>query len=142
MASITPWSFPLHNTPACRFCNWIPKYRSTVKPDNPNGNLGRPYYICIRCKSKDRRAPWVHEAGWITWDDDRGMHESNPQCDCGWVSRQDRAGVDSSRPGMGFWTCATGACGYYSKFINGQTREEARKNPSVANRSYFQPWLL
>jgi hypothetical protein len=57
------------------------------------------------------------------------MHKGNPQCDCDWVSRQDRAGISSSRPGMGFWTCATGACEYYSEFINGQTREEAKNYP-------------
>jgi len=35
---------------------------------------------------------------------------------CGAVSRQDRAGAESSMPGLGFWTCATGGCDYFSKF--------------------------
>jgi len=84
----------------------------------------------------------AYKAGWMTWDDDGGIYGSNPQGDCGGVSRQDRAGISSSRPGMGFWTCATGACGYYSEFINGKTWEEATANPGLLEYVPFGPWLF
>jgi hypothetical protein len=56
-------------------------------------------------------------------------------------SRQDRAGVGSSRHGMAFWACASGACGNYSEFPNRQTQEEARDNHVVPNCVALRPWL-
>lgn len=108
---------------------------------NLNGNVGRPYYICVCCKGAGRRTHSVHERGWITWDDDRGISPSNPNCDCGIPSRQDKAGVGSRRQGMGFSTCASGACDYYSEFLNGQTWKEAGTY-TVPDCVTFLPWLI
>jgi hypothetical protein len=76
----------------------------------------------------------------VTWNDARGIHPNNPNCDCGISSRQDRVGVWKPRAGMGFWTCASGACSYYSELSNGQTPEEAA-NYRVDERVTFRPWL-
>lgn len=79
--------------------------------------------------------------GWITWDDGRGVHPRNPPCFCGFVCRQDRAGIDSSRPGYGFWTCAYGSCDYFSFRTDGLTLFEAYRD-GAAGDDGFRPWLL
>jgi hypothetical protein len=132
--------FPL-SSPTCRFCNCNPRYRSSVMPNNPNGNAYRPFYSCIRCRPQRLRTRSDHERGWITWDDGRGIAHSNPNCDCGVPSWQHRAGVESPRHGLGFWTCASGSCGYSSEYLNAETREEARDYHMVPNRVTFRPWL-
>ncbi|KAF1842803.1 uncharacterized protein K460DRAFT_268311, partial [Cucurbitaria berberidis CBS 394.84] len=71
-----------------------------VNQGNSNGNAGRPYYLCDHCHR------------WITWGDNRGISGGNPLCFCGAISRQDRAGNETSIPRLGFWTCATGSCDY------------------------------
>lgn len=132
--------FPL-NSPLCRRCGWRPRYRCTVT-GNQNGNVGRPYYICVRCDWNCSQGLQDHHKGWITWDDDRGIRGSNPRCYCGAASRQDRAGAESSMPGLGFWTCATRECDYFSKFQNGWTDKEralSLPNPQCVK---FVPWLL
>lgn len=50
---------------------------------------------------------------WITWDDWQGIYADNPECDCGLVSRRDRAGAKSTSPGSEFLKCAVGGCGYW-----------------------------
>lgn len=50
---------------------------------------------------------------WITWDDWRGIYADNPECDCGMVSRRDRAGANRATEGCEFWTCAVGRCRYW-----------------------------
>ncbi|KAJ9666454.1 hypothetical protein H2201_003376 [Coniosporium apollinis] len=142
--------FPLPKPPPCRICRSSRTIKLTVHPSNPNGNASRQYYICLQCKSGSKSSSGhyglnAHEVGWVSWADNRGIHKDNPRCNCGVVSRQDRAGVDSSRPGMGFWTCATGACGYYSEFANGLTLEEAQRRedwPAGLGYEGFWPWLL
>lgn len=131
--------FPMARHPKCRRCGWIPKYRGTVKYSNPNGNYRRPYFICIRCKRNalDPNRPRLNrKVGWISWDDYIGVHENNRPCFCGFVCRQDRAGVDSFCPGAGFWTCATGSCGFVSFRSDALTNEEASYDGG------FEPWLL
>lgn len=54
---------------------------------------------------------WV----WITWDDYRGVYSTNPECDCGLVSRRDRAGARTASAGCEFWKCALGRCGYWER---------------------------
>lgn len=73
---------------------------------NRNGNFGRPYYFCDPCEVT---GGWV----WITWDDWRGIYADNPECDCGLVSRRDRAGAKSASKGSEFLKCAIGKCGYW-----------------------------
>lgn len=137
-------TFPL-NAVRCRRCGWVPKYRDKVKPSNPNGNAGRPYYICFMCKKNETPAilksnRMVHKKGWITWDDSIGISQENHFCFCNEVSRQDRAGVDSYCPGSGFWTCATGSCNYLSFRRDGLPIDEAYERGAGADG--FKPWLL
>lgn len=134
-------TFPMPHHPRCRRCKWIPKFRDNVKINNPNGNAGRPYFICIKCKSNDN-VPLINgKKGWISWDDYIGIHPSNRPCYCGFVSRQDRAGVDSYYPGGGFWTCATGSCSFLSYRRDALTDEEAYKK-GLPRHDGFEPWLL
>ena len=107
-------TFPLSHKPSCRHCHCTPEYRSTVGFTNGNGNGGRHYYVCTECKTNPRLASSRNSKGWITWDDDKGVEPGNPLCDCGFISRHDRTGVNSSTPGREFWACSTGACGYFS----------------------------
>ena len=165
--SITPSStaggpkipaFPRFSPPQCRRCSWIPKKRETVLNKNPNGNAGRPYYICIKCKNvPSASSPQQHyhpssakisqwrskreKEGWIAWDDNIGIASTNRPCYCGFVCRQDRAGVDSGYPGGGFWTCAVGVCGFLSFRRDALTEMEARKRGLPADEM-FEPWLL
>ncbi|KAF1975436.1 hypothetical protein BU23DRAFT_503340 [Bimuria novae-zelandiae CBS 107.79] len=122
--------------PRCRHCNLTTSLRRrTTGPLNRNGNVGRPYYICIPCEDNDTR-------GWVTWDDERGICDGNPVCHCGGLSRQDRKGNASRRTGLGFWTCATGSCNYYSEYSNGWTTQEMNTLPHAPQCTEFYPWLL
>ncbi|KAI4132578.1 MAG: hypothetical protein LQ341_006258 [Variospora aurantia] len=144
-------TFPRSQPPKCRHCGWIPKYRNTVLPSNPNGNADRPYYICVKCKEKSansspngrtKTSRQRDKLGWISWDDNIGIHRKNSPCFCGYASRQDRAGVDSYYPGGGFWTCALGACDYLSYREDGLTIREAQEQGFDSYDDGFEPWLL
>lgn len=125
------WSFqprfPLLH-PRCRVCGSATLHHRITQPSNPNGNAGRPYYVCIPCKRNNRE-------GWVTWDDERGVRNSNPSCYCGDFRRQDQEGIGRGRHGLDFWTCSTGSCDYYSKYLNGWTSYA----PQCVE---FYPWLL
>lgn len=70
---------------------------------------------------------------WITWDDYRGIYSDNPDCDCGLVSRRERAGVRSASAGSEFWKCAVGRCRYWeSVYIEEQTWEDVKKIEGTA----------
>lgn len=134
--------FPLSSKPCCRRCGWEPEFRNTVKATNKNGNAGRQYYKCNDCAKKTGQGVGGRLKGWITWDDNRGVDIKNPKCHCKIASRQDRAGACKTRPNLGFWTCATGSCSYYSAAKNGQTVEQRKGNPNMAGYREFRPWLL
>ncbi|PSR88626.1 hypothetical protein BD289DRAFT_452660 [Coniella lustricola] len=132
-ASDPPQAPPKPLPPTCRTCNTRGSLQY-VKPDNPNGNAGRPYSICPKCPPYQR---------WLRWEDARGIHITNPPCHCGKPSRQDRIGRSSTRPGKpagkagwGFWTCAEGVCRYYSEVLDGDVQGTA------AEGERFIPWLL
>lgn len=109
-------TFPLAHPPKCPTCGIASRNRKKILAGNPNGNFGRPYYVCEPCKEKG----WV----WITWDDNRGIYANNPECDCGLVSRRDRAGAKRTSEGGEFWKCATGKCDYWE---NVYIEEEAER---------------
>lgn len=137
-------TFPRPTAPQCRRCGWIPKYRDTVRPNNPNGNAGRPYYRCVRCKTNS--TPDVLKtsrdvSGWICWDDYIGIEEGNRACECGLACRQGKGGVNSDYPGGGFWTCAVGRCGFLSYRLDALTNEEAFKRGAPRDEG-FEPWLV
>lgn len=74
---------------------------------------------------------WV----WITWDDWRGIYADNPDCDCGLVSRRDRAGAKRASKGCEFWTCAVGRCGYWESVeIEDQISEDDKKTEGTTVR--------
>ncbi|KAL9031610.1 MAG: hypothetical protein Q9196_000367 [Gyalolechia fulgens] len=137
--------FPMAEHPQCRVCRWRPRYKNFVKADNKKGNVGRPFFICVKCKKNASADPYhskiSREVGWISWDDYIGVHERNPPCACGVVCRQDRAGPDSSCPGAGFWTCATGSCGFVSFRKDALTTDEAYRQRAPYDDG-FEPWLL
>ena len=100
----------------CRHCGTNRLFYDTVKPGNPNGNARRPYYVCVNdsCPNVRTHNREHHVRGWVTWDDNIGVAETNPLCRCSHYARKDRAGVRSQNAGKHFWTCSTGACGYTS----------------------------
>ena len=98
----------------CRYCDNVYLTYDRAKPGNKNGNAGRPYYVCENqsCDNYNRKNRGPHEIrGWVTWADNIGITPGNPLCWCipGRTSR-----ADVSYPNKHFFTCATGACGYYS----------------------------
>lgn len=122
----TPHPRSRQRPPRCKCCD-AKACLHFVSPFNPNGNVGRPYYICPAC-DRSRR--------WVCWADGRGLSWENPRCYCGQPSRQDRIGRDKGcKAGLGFWTCVTGHCDYYSEDIEGL---EVWDQPP----SQFWPWLL
>ena len=136
-------TFPMQNMPSCPNCGCKPLSRKTTSLANSNGNAGRPYYICIGCKTDPayNMCKTGYRNGWISWDDDRGVDPSNHDCDCGVACRQDRAGNDSLCPGRGFWTCATASCGYLSFRMDGLT-DDAAKAVGAAPDAGFELWLF
>ena len=109
--------FPAKPSPYhCRHCGSRKLSRHVVKHGNPNGNVGRPCYICTNSDCPNVRILKAdqHITGWVTWDDNVGVAATNPPCKCGRPLRQDVAGEHSRYPGRSFWTCSTGACDYFS----------------------------
>lgn len=108
----------------CRHCGSTNLLYRTVQPGNRNGNVGRPYYVCVypHCPKVMNSNADHHETGWVTWDDSIGVRPTNPPCRClpPKVSRQDTAGERSRVPGKRFWTCSTGACDYESWRLDGK----------------------
>ena len=129
-------TFPLRTPTPCLTCS-TPGTPSTVLASNLNNNVHRPYYKCRNCKSTPALLARNPQKGWITWDDDIGVHSANRRCFCGWVCRQDRM-----RNGKGFWTCAVGGCEYRSFREDGRTEGEVRREGLVGWDEGFEAWLL
>lgn len=127
--------------PPCRSCGRVSLHQRNVGMNRKN-NYGRPFYLCIGCLSNEPYGKRIKGGNrWITWDDDVGMHPTNLRCNCGIASRQDRSGPDTTYPGMGFWTCASGQCEYYSVLRSGKMWDEV-EGTDIAFENLFQPWLL
>ncbi|KAI0895788.1 hypothetical protein F4806DRAFT_69859 [Annulohypoxylon nitens] len=86
--------------PECRSCRIAGIMKITCK-SNVNGNAGRPYYSCPKCEK------------FIVFADELGNCTGNPQCDCRLSSKRSVAGLDSSQPGRGFFSCRVGKCGFF-----------------------------
>ena len=106
----------------CRHCGSTNLLYRIVQPGNRNGNVGRPYYVCVNpyCPEVTRLNAGHPDRGWVTWDDNINVRPTNPLCKCLRNSREDTAGEASRVPGRHFWTCSTGACGYTSWRRDGQ----------------------
>ena len=94
----------------CRYCDSTDLDRDVVRPGNPIGNVGRPYYVCANPDCPKVTNPGQHIRGWVTWDDNIGVDPRNPPCDCGRSTREDTA-----RAGHRFWTCSRGRCDFYRR---------------------------
>jgi hypothetical protein len=121
-----PPQFPLPGAPFCLKCS-NPTQRRRTRYTNPHGNAGRYYYICKTCKN-DAAPQDQMNVGWSTWDDNIGVDDGNPHCNCGHPGRLDYM----NGSGRGFWTCATGGCRYYSSRLDGHTAEDLY----MENRGY------
>ncbi|KAK4499046.1 hypothetical protein PRZ48_009558, partial [Zasmidium cellare] len=128
--------FPLTKPPYCVHCQ-DRGVRREAHISNPNGNAGRPYWIC----ADDSCPQWVHDQKtWICWDDRRGLAWKNPPCKCGGGlrSRLQTMGYRSKKPGNYFWTCAIGQCAYYSEDVEGLTWEQL-DDSGIAVRRFKDP---
>ena len=91
------WIMP---NPPCRKCG-ASTDRLHCRWYNPNYNAGRPYFICFRCNKFN------------AFDDERGIHPHNHDCDCQEPSRLCVTNRKKNDLRMLFLTCATGACNYW-----------------------------
>ena len=137
------FEFPAPNPPRCgrRSCGAVATWKE-VKSTNQNGNVDRPFYVCMECKRNPEIPGSYIEKGWISWDDDVGIRQSNRACFCGFACRQDKAGVGSKYPGGGFWTCAIGRCKFTSFRRDALTDNEALGKGLSPYDDAFEPWLL
>ncbi|PWY91557.1 hypothetical protein BO94DRAFT_420531, partial [Aspergillus sclerotioniger CBS 115572] len=97
--------------PWCRRCCQAAALK-TVGPSHTIGNVGRPYWLCTRCRK------FFHFA------DLRGIQPTNPHCDCPewnyWgrkfkPSRLQITGPWGIKRGALFYSCAMGKCGYWEE---------------------------
>lgn len=107
-------SYPTFSPYRCRHCNNTNLTYDTVKPGNPLGNDGRPYYVCLNRNCSNYTVNKTNAGqgvgGWVTWDDNIGVEPGNPLCRC---RPPRRARKDTAATGRHFWTCSTGACDYW-----------------------------
>ncbi|KAL1969791.1 hypothetical protein VTN77DRAFT_7300 [Rasamsonia byssochlamydoides] len=142
----SPPSFPLSERP--KLC-WAGEHeapplikRRTRTFKHPElGEITRPYYMCTTCDSNKTNVfrNCGYPRGFVTWDDDIGLHSDNPRCYCGVPSRQDRKCRFTGLFGDGFWICASGACGYYSDRKDGVPYDESK---TWGDYDAFRPELL
>ncbi|KAH6653043.1 hypothetical protein BKA67DRAFT_568410 [Truncatella angustata] len=86
----------------CSGCHQ-PGQRRITSWENTNGNAGRPYYYCTPC------------AKFITFDDKRGLCDSNPRCDCGQPSRAQVNGRNRRPPRGVHYVCKNGCCDFFAR---------------------------
>jgi GRF zinc finger len=100
----------------CRRCRSTDLSYRIVQRGNPNGHVGRPYYVCKNPHLPDVTRPDAGQyiSGWVTWADNEGVTPGNPPCYCLPISRQDTVGEGMFNAGRHFYTCSTGACDYFS----------------------------
>lgn len=113
--------------PRCPTC-YEHGIRQIVNGNNPNGNAGRPYYICDLC---DR---------FICFDDQRGISPANPRCRCGRYTRRQIAGTEKEVPHGIHYVCARGWCSFYSEEVDQdgvQRRVPARLVGTCSGYSYI-----
>ncbi|KPM43186.1 hypothetical protein AK830_g3361 [Neonectria ditissima] len=115
--------FPLQTAPQCLRCA-RPCTRKITSASNRNGNAGRPYYSCAHAS---------HSFKFACWDDGRGLSPANPECECGYASRQ------FTSLGEDFFGCPVGACGWVSlaccEFLSEPAADDDdRRDPPVEIR--------
>lgn len=84
----------------CRECrDYTTGSCKITKPENSNGNEGRPWYQCVRHKGFMRRG------------DSLGISPANPDCYC---HKPSRAGHSAVRPTN--YTCANNICCFFKPY--------------------------
>ncbi|KAI0977539.1 hypothetical protein F4678DRAFT_17849 [Xylaria arbuscula] len=87
--------------PRCLCCGQVSKRRITRSP-NRNGNVGRPYYKCLRCDK------------FLVFDDYRGNNSTNPECHCGYSSKCQVSRRSKPVAGRLHYVCRLGMCDFFS----------------------------
>lgn len=83
-----------------------------AKNTNPNGNVGRSFYVCIRCPFAGKDEYSQDRNTFIVFADLIGVG-ADLLCYCGERTREGRTGRRARcGPGKKFWTCAEGRCGF------------------------------
>ena len=104
-------SSPAYSAPryVCRHCQQ-PATRCTTRVSNRKGNAGRPYIKCFPCDN------------FIRFTDERGVHATNPTCNCDKPSRLQRAGRETRVNGRLHYVCSSGGCDYFEEHRNAAGR--------------------
>ncbi|KAH7133943.1 hypothetical protein EDB81DRAFT_695660 [Dactylonectria macrodidyma] len=113
--------FPLATSPTCPYCKGVAS-RGIVGWSNRNGNANRYYYYC---QSNHKRC-------FITWDDARDTPASNPQCWCGFPSRQNRK--NGPEP-TAWYACSSGECSFREQIEVKNSAVELESTTPVQNSS-------
>ena len=106
-------TFPLTPPPNCPSCGSAAQRGLTR-------NLGsagrrRPYYFCIN----------NHERTFVRWDDNEGISNNNPQCDCGHPSRLNGKGTNR------WYDCSSMSCNFRRNAPANVDAVELEFTPSV-----------
>ncbi|KAI8965169.1 hypothetical protein F5Y11DRAFT_344887 [Daldinia sp. FL1419] len=114
---------PPEPAPPCPFCR-KPAILNIAEADNPNGNVGRPYYMCPDSQLSryvGPKCPGVYR--FFLFADDRGNDSENEKCSCQVPSKRCLAGRWEEAHkialfGQVFYTCKDGRCNYYNLGTN------------------------
>ncbi|EPE28735.1 hypothetical protein GLAREA_09856 [Glarea lozoyensis ATCC 20868] len=93
------------NPPRCITCS-SPLIHYITNASNENGNAGRPHWQCSWCPK------------FSYFDDSRGIHEDNPRCKCGLISRLMLAGREERVKNKRhlYYSCAQKRCGFWGLY--------------------------
>ena len=100
---IEPPETPEPRAHRCRRCgaSGIDLATYITKTSNRNENAGRPYLKCDPCKQ------------FVSFLDDRGIHDVNPKCAC---KKRSRIRVSGKHKGRTFhYVCSSGECDFYDE---------------------------
>lgn len=103
-SSYTPF---LPVAPTCNQCGHQTRRGQVALNNHDSGNAGRPCYNCTRCGHL------------VCFDDDRGVDEHTPRCNCGRSSRRLITKKDVNDRRRIFYKCASGSCKFYEFERNG-----------------------
>ncbi|KAK5992055.1 hypothetical protein PT974_05451 [Cladobotryum mycophilum] len=113
--NLLPSSTPKH----CFQCGGSTS-RFKTSANNPNGNAGRPYNMCLHCNK------------FLGFDDQRGNHLSNPECHCGTPSKMQATGKTAAAPLALHFVCRLGECDFFSRGV-GKNGRTAHVRPEMVN---------
>jgi hypothetical protein len=106
-------TFPLNPPPNCPLCGSVAQ-RDLTKNLGSAGRR-RPYYFCIN----------NHKRKFVRWDDNEGISNNNPQCQCGHSSRLNVNGTSN------WYDCSSMSCNFRSNAPANVDAVELDSTPSV-----------